>query len=186
MKSRWFCWPRQFQANQLIAAASSTAERIIYLVAQSHQTRCLPVGCKHHTRIWGGRGDRPWSHCRADATIWNAWCWGRGSQRAIARRRRSSSVIYTDVLDKGNVYTALSRQNRRLLNTLAMLVRMQCGDQLQWQQCIGKCHAICDLAPWKVYVMFTAIKNMCNMDGNTTFNKVLSRISERFLGTYPQ
>ena len=29
-------------------------------------------------------------------------------------------MIYTDVLDKENVYTALSRQNRRLLNTLTM------------------------------------------------------------------
>ena len=28
------------------------------------------------------------------------------------------NVIYTDVLDKENVYTALSRQNGRLLNTL--------------------------------------------------------------------
>jgi hypothetical protein len=35
----WLTKLGQFQANQIIAAASSTAERIIYLVAQSHQTR---------------------------------------------------------------------------------------------------------------------------------------------------
>ena len=48
------------------------------------------------------------------------------------------AVVYTDVLDKENVCTALSRENRRLLNELTMLARMQCGDWLQWQQCTGR------------------------------------------------
>ena len=41
-----------------------------------------------------------------------ATCW------SVERLRRFFNVIYTDVLDKENVYTALSRQNGRLLNTL--------------------------------------------------------------------
>ena len=60
-------------------------------------------------------------------------------QSLLHSAHRLSNVIYTDVLDKENVYTALSRQNRRLLDTLTMLVRMQCGDQLQWH-CTRQCY----------------------------------------------
>ena len=47
-----------------------------------------------------------------------------GAVGQLSAVRRDAFVFYTDVLDKEKVYTALSRQNGRLLDTLTMLVRM--------------------------------------------------------------